>query len=97
MAQKKTDWTLEKLFGEVVAQRRRALKMGQETLAHRAGLSPSAIQKYEEGKREPRARAIVQLAEALEMSADDLFTHSQWVRPKIGEKGHFEHGVSSEP
>lgn len=97
MATKKSDWTLEELFGEVVAKRRKELGIDQEELAHRAGLSTSAIQKYEAGEREPRARAIIQLAEALEMSADGLFRHSRWIRPTIGEKGRFEHRDPAAP
>ena len=91
MAKKKTDWTLERLFGEVVATRREELDLNQEELAFRAGLSTSTIQKYEAGQREPRARAIIQLADALEVDSDFLFQNSRWVRPQIGEKGHFEH------
>jgi transcriptional regulator with XRE-family HTH domain len=91
VAKRKLDWTLEKRFGEVVAERRDQLDLNQEELAHRAGLSLSTIQKYEAGEREPRARAIIQLAEALEISADRLFRHTHWVRPGIGHQGRFEH------
>jgi transcriptional regulator with XRE-family HTH domain len=97
VAKKKLDWTVEKLFGQVVAKRRKKLGIDQEELAHRAGLDTTTIQKYEAGEREPRARAILQLANALEMSADDLFKDSRWVRPRIGEEGHFEHPESDGP
>jgi ribosome-binding protein aMBF1 (putative translation factor) len=91
VAKKKLDWTLEKRFGEVVAARRNQLGLNQDELAHRAGLALSTIQKYEAGEREPRARAIIQLAQALEISSDSLFRHTHWVRPSIGSKGRFEH------
>jgi transcriptional regulator with XRE-family HTH domain len=91
VAKRKLDWTLEKRFGEVVAARRGQLDLTQDELADRTGLSLSTIQKYEAGEREPRARAIIQLAQGLEISVDSLFRHTQWVRPSIGSKGRFEH------
>ncbi|MBN9622306.1 MAG: helix-turn-helix transcriptional regulator, partial [Actinobacteria bacterium] len=93
VATKKTDWTLEKRLGEVVTREREALDLSQEDLAHRAGLSTSTIQKYEAGEREPRARALLQLASALEVSADVLLEHSHWVQPKIGAKGYIHSRV----
>jgi transcriptional regulator with XRE-family HTH domain len=96
VAKRKLDWTLEQRFGEVVAERRAELDLNQDELAHRAGLSLSTIQKYEAGEREPRARAIIQLAEALEISADSLFRHTRWIRPSIGQKGRFEHTGDTE-
>lgn len=88
------DWRLERYFGEVVVERRLELGLSQEEVASRSGLSISAIQKYEAGEREPRARAILQLADALEISADALFKHSRWVRPSLGDIGHFDHPPS---
>ena len=93
MATKKTDWTLEERLGEVITREREALDLSQEELAHRSGLSTSAIQKYEAGEREPRARALLQLADALEISTDALLEHSHWVRPKFGAKGHIHSRV----
>jgi transcriptional regulator with XRE-family HTH domain len=93
VAAKKTDWTLEKRLGEVVTREREALDLSQEELAHRAGLSTSTIQKYEAGEREPRARALLQLASALEVSSDVLLEHSHWVQPKIGAKGYIHSRV----
>ena len=93
MGKKKTDWTLEKLFGEVDTRQRKKLGLSQEDLAHRAGLSTSTIQKYEAGEREPRARALLQLADALDVTTDVLLENSHWVRPKVGAKGYIQHRV----
>jgi transcriptional regulator with XRE-family HTH domain len=93
VATKKTDWTLEKRFGEVVTREREALGLSQEDLADRSGLSTTTIQKYEAGEREPRARALIQLASALEVTPDVLLEHSHWVQPKIGSKGYIHSRV----
>ena len=88
VAAKKTDWTLEKRLGEVVTRQRKKRKLSQEELAYRSGLSTSTIQKYEAGEREPRSRALLQLASALEISTDTLLADSRWVQPKIGAAGY---------
>lgn len=90
MAKKKTDWTLEKRFGERITGCRKKLGLTQEQLAHDSGLSPSTIQKYEAGEREPRARALLQLAEALKTDASTLLKDSQWVPPKVGRTGYIK-------
>jgi transcriptional regulator with XRE-family HTH domain len=91
VAKEGKDRTLEELFGQEVTRRREKLGLTQEELAFRAGLGTNTIQKYEAGEREPRAKALVKLASALETSPTELLSHSSWVQPAIGRTGYLEH------
>ncbi len=62
-----------KQFGSNISQRRKALKLTQEDLAHAAGLHPTAISHIEQGKRDARFGNILKLAKALHCSPADLF------------------------
>lgn len=57
--------TLSEQFGRNLFRERRRLGVTQEALARMAGLHRSEIQKLEAGRRDPRLRTIVRVADAL--------------------------------
>ena len=59
-------------LGERIKQRRRELELSQEALAERASLSPPHISRIECGQKVPRLESLVSIAEALEISPDEL-------------------------
>ena len=59
-------------FGEIVKELRLQRNMSQMDLAKATGISQSAIAKWELGKTEPTASAIVTLAKFFEESSDYL-------------------------
>ena len=56
-----------------VKRLRQAREWNQTQLAFHAGLAPSVISEIENGKRDPSARTLRKLAEALEVDVADLF------------------------
>jgi transcriptional regulator with XRE-family HTH domain len=64
-------WVLE------VKQLRLAREWNQTELAFHAGLAPSVISEIENGKRDPSARTLRKLAEALKVDVADLFPKGQ--------------------
>jgi transcriptional regulator with XRE-family HTH domain len=56
---------------------RQAREWNQTELAYHAGLAPSVISQIENGKRDPSARTLRKLAEALEVEVGDLFPKAQ--------------------
>ncbi|MFA5539573.1 MAG: helix-turn-helix transcriptional regulator [Gemmobacter sp.] len=59
-------------LAQVVRERRRALGLTQEELAHRAGLSMRYVSLLETCKHQPTLATIRGLSEGLEMSMTDL-------------------------
>lgn len=62
-----------KSVAERIKEARLALGMTQAQLAEQAGVSESAIQMYEIGKRIPRDSVKAKLAEVLKQPIQDLF------------------------
>ncbi|MXX83981.1 MAG: helix-turn-helix transcriptional regulator [Chloroflexi bacterium] len=62
----------ESTFGEVVRKRRQALRLSQESLGYRSGLHRTYISEIERGRKSPSLRAIVAIAEALDVSVSEL-------------------------
>jgi transcriptional regulator with XRE-family HTH domain len=60
-----------------VKQLRLAKEWNQTELAFHAGLAPSVISEIENGKRDPSARTLRKLAEALKVDVADLFPKGQ--------------------
>lgn len=56
------------VFGQRLAERRRAAGLSQQELADRFGTSASAIGKYERGRMKPSIEAAARLAALLETS-----------------------------
>ena len=62
------------MLGARIAALRRDKGLSQTELARRLGVSPSAVGRYEQGRREPAAALIVALAREFEVSTDYLLT-----------------------
>lgn len=62
------------MLGPRIAALRKRSGMSQAELARRLRISPSAVGMYEQGRREPPAETLVQLAEIFEVSTDFLLT-----------------------
>ena len=59
-------------LGEAIRRRREELKLSQEYVAERLGVSRQAVSKWETGQSEPTAGNLVQLAEVLEIGLSQL-------------------------
>lgn len=59
-------------IGERIRNRRKMLGMNQDELAELASLNRVTVAKYETGKFEPGAQALLRIADALEISVDEL-------------------------
>lgn len=59
-------------MGQRIAQRRKQLGLSQEALADAVGVSRQAVSKWELDEAQPDAAKIVLLAQALEMTTDEL-------------------------
>ena len=59
-------------FGQLIVERRKALGISQEELAHRADLDRTYISGLERGVRNPSLTAIVKVAQGLGITTDKL-------------------------
>lgn len=75
-------------LGENIRNRRRELKLSQEYVAERLGVSRQAVSKWESGRSEPTARNLVELAEVFEVSLSELAAPGEAAAQK--EKGDGE-------
>ena len=62
------------MLGERLKRLRTGARMTQQELAERLGVSASAIGMYEQGRREPSAILLVQMARLFGVSTDYLLT-----------------------
>lgn len=62
------------MLGARIAALRRQKNMNQHELARSLGISSSAVGMYEQGRREPPLRLLVELADIFEVSTDYLLT-----------------------
>lgn len=62
------------MLGARIATLRKAAGWNQAELAQRLRISPSAVGMYEQGRREPSADMLVQIARVLNVSVDYLLT-----------------------
>lgn len=69
---KLSDEERRKRFGARIKFLRQTLGMKQADLAEKLNVSPQAIAIYETGRREPGLKNLIQLARALDVSADWL-------------------------
>lgn len=67
-------------FGKRLRELRIERNMKQQTLADAVNIALRTYQHYEKGDREPSLATLVALADALEVSTDDL----------LGRSGHFD-------
>ena len=79
-----------------VKRLRREREWNQTELAYHAGLAPSVISQIENGKRDPTARTLRKLAEALGVEVGDLFPKPQAPQPSLedaAQSGAFQHAL----
>ena len=65
---------LQRRFGKVVLRRRLAAQIGQEKLAHQAGLHRTYLSALERGKHLPNLAVVFRLAQVFEISISQLMT-----------------------
>lgn len=63
--------------GERIKEIRKQRGLSQDQLAELASLNRVTVAKYESGKVEPGAQSLGRIADALEVSADDLLGRSE--------------------
>ena len=76
-------------LGETIKNRRQKVKLSQEQLAERLGVSRQAVSKWETGQSEPTADNLVRLAEVFETSLAELVG--------AGKNGGEETGAQTSP
>lgn len=62
----------KKTIGERIREQRSKSKMSTETLAALAGISAGALNRIENGLRQPRSATLAQISRALGMTMDEL-------------------------
>ena len=62
------------MIGPRIAALRRQAQMSQAELARKLKISPSAVGMYEQGRREPSAELLVNMAGIFQVSTDFLLT-----------------------
>jgi transcriptional regulator with XRE-family HTH domain len=67
-----TDYEIFKSIGERIRKRRRALGMSQAELAAKADISLPRVSKLENAKEEMKLSTFIKVAEALQISTDEL-------------------------
>ena len=76
---------VQKLFGDRVRARRRAVGWTQQMLADRSGLDRSFVSGIERGVRNVSLVSVVELAVALQVEPSDLLTGlTQAIAPRRG-------------
>lgn len=61
-------------FSQFLRRKRRERGLSQEDLADSAGISPNYLAKLETEKREPGLKVLVRLADALDISQEEMFS-----------------------
>jgi transcriptional regulator with XRE-family HTH domain len=59
-------------FGEMLSREREKAGMSQPQLAEAAGVPVASLRNWEQGRRSPRAPAVLRLAKALGVPPDEL-------------------------
>jgi transcriptional regulator with XRE-family HTH domain len=66
----------KKIISKNLKALRQSLGIDQVELARRAGMSVTQYNPYETGKKEPKASQVIRLAEALEVTPNDILLES---------------------
>ena len=84
-------------IGDRIREARNRLGLNQEQLAEMARLNRVTIAKYESGKIEPGAQALMRISDALEMTVDELLgrTIEEQYRQDSGRPKTFEARIIS--
>ena len=73
-------------LGENIRKKREELKLSQEYVAERLGVSRQAVSKWETGKSEPTAGNLVELANVFEIGLSELVDSKKYTSKKTIEK-----------
>lgn len=84
-------------LGTAIAVRRAELGLKRKELAVRAKLSYPYVSELEKGTKEPSARALQQLADALEMSRTELMALSDKYAGDVSDSPALRHTVAPVP
>lgn len=71
-------------IGKKIAETRKTKGLSQDELAELATLNRVTIARYETGKAEPGAQALNRIADALEVTTDELLGREDRITPFIG-------------
>lgn len=84
-------------LGDFIAAQRRAAEMSLRQLAERAGISNPYVSQIERGLRKPSAEVLNQIATALSVSAESLYSRAGILDPDESRPTSVERAVSSDP
>lgn len=73
-------------LGENIRKKREELKLSQEYVADKLGVSRQAVSKWETGQSEPTASNLVELANVFEIGLSELVEPQKYTSEKIIEK-----------
>ena len=79
------------MLGARIAALRKSAGWNQGELAQRLGVSPSAVGMYEQGRREPGAALLVELARQFGVTVDYLLTG----KPDAGEEARVQSAMAA--
>ncbi|MGL5329986.1 MAG: helix-turn-helix domain-containing protein [Peptostreptococcaceae bacterium] len=79
-------------IGYRISKARRHMNINQKELAVRANITEGSLSRYENDLREPKAAALVQIADALNVSTDYLLgiSDDMEVKPTLADKSDLE-------
>ena len=79
-------------IGYRISKARRHMNINQKELAKRANIAEGSLSRYENDIREPKAAALIQIADALNVSTDYLLgvSDEMEVRPTLTDKTDLE-------
>lgn len=79
-------------IGYRISKARRHMNINQKELAQRANITEGSLSRYENDIREPKAAALIQIAEALNVSTDYLLgiSDEMEVKPTLADKTDVE-------
>ncbi len=84
-------------LGEFIAVQRHAAEMSLRQLAERAGISNPYVSQIERGLRKPSAEVLHQLANALHVSAEQLFQRAGILDPDEARPTSVERAIRADP
>lgn len=96
MAKGKVGKTVETL-GDYLRQQRVAAHLSLRQLADLAGVSNPYLSQIERGLRKPSAQVLQRLAQALRISAEQLYVQAGIVMPVDGADGSVELAILGDP
>lgn len=86
-----------KSLGDYLKEQRTAAELSLRQLAEQAGVSNPYLSQIERGLRKPSAEVLQQIAEALRISAEQLYVRAGILRPKEGEATSVAVAIQEDP